>query len=253
MRGLQIAPAVARPVVAARGRRRGKFFDEEQYALNFLNGRLYCNRLSYFRGLEEQNLPERADQHEGLVAWGQPGIFRIEINGHDISNDLAAPASLSSNRLGDFNVLCMHAGYVNETDVRFLDDSSKLRELLLIPDECMKFGQIAVVIKNGPEFLKRVSDTARALSYREAHSLVRYYDPNTFSGFFPEISGAFMKQTRFQQEREYRIAFETGNSGADAVELDIGDIRDIAIRSTINEINKNLKIESNRPSRTERC
>ena len=219
-----------------------KFFEKEKHAADFMAGKLYANKLSYFQSLEEQERAKRGDKHEGIIAWGQPGIVRIEIDGHDISNDLAGPASLSSNRLSEFNVVCMHAGHIRKADSRNLEDLSQIRKQLLIPTECKKFGKFAVVIKNGLEFLNRVKIAAQLKGYRETHGLVKYYDPDTFSGFFPGISGAFMKQEQFRLEREYRIVFETGSIGSDAIVLDIGNLADIAMRSTIDEINRNMKV-----------
>ena len=51
-----------------------------------------------------------------------------------------------------------------------------------------------------------------------------------------------MKQEQFRLEREYRIVFETGSIGTDAIVLDIGNLADIAMRSTIDEINRNMKV-----------
>lgn len=220
-----------------------KFFDNADRAADFMNGRLYANKLSYFQNLEEPDRARRADPHEGIVAWGQPGIIKIEINGHDLSNDFAAPASLSSNRLSEFNVICMHAGYVTNSGTPPLEDLHQIRNRLSIPEECKKFGEIAVVIKNGPEFLNRVKLAAEERRYREAHGLVEYYDPLTFNGFFPGISGAFRKQDKFRSEREYRIVFETGNVGTDPIVLNIGHIGDIAMCSTIDEVNRTMRIE----------
>ena len=112
----------------------------------------------------------------------------------------------------------------------------------MIPNECEKFGQYAVAIRNGPEFLKRVKKTAELHNYRIAHGLVHYYDPATFSGSFPGIMGAFMKQVKFTEEREYRIVFESRVIRPGPLELDIGDITDIAMHTTIKEMNQNLKI-----------
>ena len=220
-----------------------KFFDNADHASDFMNGRLFANKLSYFQNLEEPDRARRGDRHEGIVAWGQPGIIKVEINGHDFSNDLAAPASLSSNRLSEFNVICMHAGYVGNSDTRPLEDLRQIRKRLLIPEVCKKFGQIAVVIKSGPEFLNRVKVAVQLRCYREAHGLVEYYDPLTFNGFFPGISGAFRKQEKFRSEREYRIVFENGSMGTDAIVLDISHIGDIAMCSTIDEINHTMRIE----------
>lgn len=220
-----------------------KFFDNANHAADFMNGRLYANKLSYFQDLEEPDRATRGDPHEGIVAWGQPGVIKIEINGHDLSNDLAAPASLSSNRLGAFNVICMHAGYLTDFGTPLIEDLHQIRKRLSIPEECRKFGDIAVVIKNGPEFLNRVKVAAQRHHYREAHGLVEYYDPLTFNGFFLGISGAFRKQEKFRPEREYRIALETGSVGTGPIILNIGHIGDIAMYSTIDEINRTMRIE----------
>ena len=76
----------------------------------------------------------------------------------------------------------------------------------------------------------------------EVHGLVEYYNPDTFHGTFPGVSGAFMKQDKYSYQREYRIAIETGSTGIFPIVLDIGDISDIAMRSNIREINQNLQI-----------
>ena len=220
-----------------------KFFEKDKYASDFLKGKLYANRLSYFRNLEEPDRVRRSDQHEGIIAWGQPGLIRVEINGHDMSNDLVEPAALSSDRLAAFHVICMHAGHIQSVDGQSFEDVTRIKQRLLIPEECKKFGQTTVVIKNPREFLNRIEAAAQLKSYREAHGLVEYYNSGIFSGFFPGITGAFKKQERFELEREYRIVLETGNIGTDAIVLDIGDIRDIAMRSTIDEINRNMIIQ----------
>ena len=57
---------------------------------------------------------------------------------------------------------------------------------------------------------------------------------------FPGISGAFSKQIQFKSEREFRILFETRNSGNESFILNIGSIRDIATKTTIDEINRSI-------------
>ena len=53
-----------------------------------------------------------------------------------------------------------------------------------------------------------------------------------------------MKQKKFSPQREYRIVFETGTIDDNPIILDIGSIGDIAIRTTINEINQNMEVSS---------
>ncbi|MCY4303348.1 MAG: hypothetical protein OXC62_00955 [Aestuariivita sp.] len=218
-----------------------KFFENESYATDFMKGQLYANKLSYFQRLEESS-NVRGDTHEGIISWQQPEMVKIIINGIDISNDLAGPAFMSSNRLREFNVICMHAGYVeNYTDCS-IEDLEQIRKRLLIPEECKKFGEIAVVITNQVEFFKRIKAKADSCEYGFARSLVEYYDPNIFHGHFHGIMGAFKKQAKFRFEREYRIVFETGSIGDKPIKLDIGDIEDIAMRINIDEINRNMTI-----------
>ena len=217
-----------------------KFFERREYANDFLSGRLYANRLSYFKNIEGAGDTNRGDKYEGTVVWGQPGRIQIKINEHDISNDLAGPASMSLHRLEHFNVLCFYAGYIRNYNSQLTE--AEIKNQLIIPRQCDKFGQYAVVIKDGAEFFKRVKQATNARDYREAHGIVKYYDPDTFHGNFPGISGAFRKQERFSYEQEYRIVIETGIAGTWPLVLDIGDISDITMPSSIQEINQNLQV-----------
>lgn len=209
----------------------------------FINGKLYANKLSYFKRLEEGDSAGRGDEHEGTIAWGQPGKIRIEISGYDISNDLAEPVSLSSNRLDQFNVLCLYAACIRDSGRDQPKNLSEIRDHVQIPEKCNQLGAFAILIRNGPEFMRRIVESAKVYGYREAHGLVKYYDPNTFSGNFLGISGAFMKQDKFRYQSEYRVVFETGNLSDEAVILNIGSISDIAMPTTISEINRSLKVQ----------
>ena len=217
-----------------------KFFETREYANGFMSGRLYANRLSYFKKIEDAGDTHRGDKYEGTVVWGQPGRIQIEINGHDMSNDLAGPASLSLNRLDHFNVVCFYAGYIRNYSPTLTED--EIKNQLIIPRKCEEFGQYAVVIKDNAEFFNRVKRATNAKNYREMHGLVKYYDPDTFHGHFPGISGAFRKQEKFSYEQEYRIVIETGIAGSCPLVLDVGDISDITMLSNIQEINQNLQV-----------
>ena len=219
-----------------------KFFEKEKHAIDFMSGQLYLNKLSFFKGLEDNNSGNRGDKHEGTIVWGQPGKIRIEINGHDMSDDLAGPASLSSNRLDEFNVLCLYAACVRNLTEEIPRDLSEIRNHVLIPKKCEQLGRFAIVIRNGPEFLNRVTSSAKLNSYQEVHGLVKYYDPSSFSGNFPGISGAFMKQEIHRYQSEYRIVLQTGKIGSGALILDIGNISDIAMLTTIPAINRSLEV-----------
>ena len=219
-----------------------KFFEKERYANDFVNGRLYANRLSFFKRIEDDGDAYRRDEHEGTIVWGQPGLAQIEINGLNLSHDLAGPVSLSSDRMDHFNVICLYSGKISNYSQGSKPKISEIRNQLIISTECEQFGQYAVLITDGPEFLNRVKKAAKLKNYREAHGLVEYYNPDTFHGNFPGISGAFMKQDKYRYQREYRFVFETGSSGISPIVLDVGDLSDITMRSNIRDINQNLQV-----------
>ena len=207
-----------------------------------MNGKMYAKKLKYFRRLEEKCEGSRGDEHEGVIAWGQPGKVEFEINGFDMSKDLAEPVSLSSYRLDELNVLCLYTGRIKNAKNGRRTDPDKIRRQLLIHERCKKFGDYVVLLTNGPEFLRRLTIAADNRGIRAAHGPVRYYDPDKFSGSFPGIRGAFMKQSAFEFQQEYRIVFEPRITIPGPLTLEIGDIRDIALRSNIEKINRNMEI-----------
>ena len=44
-----------------------KFFEKEKHAIDFMSGQLYLNKLSFFKGLEDNNSGNRGDKHEGTI------------------------------------------------------------------------------------------------------------------------------------------------------------------------------------------
>ncbi|HIF9375049.1 TPA: hypothetical protein ACX6RV_002942 [Photobacterium damselae] len=48
-----------------------KVFDNKKYADDFMKGKLFANRLSFFKKLEEKAEANRGDRHEGVLSWHQ--------------------------------------------------------------------------------------------------------------------------------------------------------------------------------------
>lgn len=90
-----------------------KIFDEEKYALDFMQGKMFANRLSYFRRLDETQEANRGDKHEAVVSWVQPEDAKLTINGRHITQ-LAGPISIQMNWHEDLNIYCMYAGHSGE-------------------------------------------------------------------------------------------------------------------------------------------
>ena len=113
---------------------------------------------------------------------------------------------------------------------------------LELPDKYFKLGKHAVVITNKSEFIQRIKSSVQKNGYGIEAKLVDYYDPTEFSGHFGE-QAVFKKRIKFQDQREYRFAIDTGIYGDDALRLEIGDIRDIAHSCDVTDVNKGLEIK----------
>ena len=216
-----------------------KFFDNEVYARDFVNGRVYANTLATFKALEGIDDSGRADRHEGTIAWLQPGHGRLEINGMDITDDLAGPTQLQKSWLDYLHVFCLHAAHSGSLDLAKVSNVNieELRRQLIIPDECRALGKHAVVVKDVPEFVRRMEAAAQRKGYRTTRGLVRYYDPESFHGNFRDVESIFHKQDRHSYQREFRFVIDRGLVSASPLILEIGDLRDITQRFDSAELN----------------
>ena len=209
-----------------------KFFDNEVYARDFVNGRIYANTLATFKALEGIDNSGRADRHEGTIAWLQPDQGRLEINGMDITGDLAGPTQLQKNWLDHLHVFWLHAVHSGSLDIANVSNENieELRQQFIIPDECRALGKHAVVVNDVHEFVRRTEASAQDKGYRLARGLVRYYDPESFHGNFRDVESIFHKQDRHSYQREFRFVFDTGLVSDAPLILEIGDISNIARR-----------------------
>ena len=216
-----------------------KFFDNKDHVRDFLSGRIYANTLAKFKRLEGIDGSGRGDRHEGTIAWLQPGQGRLEINGMDITDDLAGPMQLQKSWLNHLHVFCLHAVHSGSLDMAQVShvNIEELRKEFLIPDECRRLGEHAVVVNNVPEFIRRMESAAEVNSYRIARGLVRYYDPESFHGNFRDVESIFHKQERHSYQREFRFVIDDGLLSNAPLILEIGDISDITRRFDFAELN----------------
>ena len=209
----------------------------KEYVEDFLDGKLYCNRVRYFRD-------EGYDEFEG-------GDFlhptTLCINSYTIpEEDLAGPVIIHSNFVSDLNVFCMFAWRVpkvGEDDV-LIDLESQLGSIKTCIDD---FGPYTVLVKNTTEFFRRVG---LAVARRRngvlsgVHGAVRYINPDTFrTNPADSLRTPLFKQQRFAHQKEYRFVFQTGREPAGRLELPIGNIRDIAFCMRTEDIYDNVKVE----------
>ncbi|MYJ13709.1 MAG: hypothetical protein F4078_05310, partial [Acidimicrobiia bacterium] len=241
-----------------------KFLTSDEHAESLVRGMLHAKRLAHHKRreaaeadgrldpLEGAEADGRLDRHEGTSSWMQPGSVELQVNGWNLTPDLAGPVQIQPRDLDRLNVFCVHAGHIDTTPpkgtVASVDD---VRRRLLVPERCLELGEHAVVVKDVPEFMRRFGAAIEREGYRAWTHLVRYYDPSTFHGHFDGIDAVFRKQIKYGYQREYRFAIDTrrtddptpdpDDEASDpkdgALDLDIGDIRDITLRLRSEDLN----------------
>lgn len=219
-----------------------KIFEREEYAKDFIKGNLYSNRLSFFRGYEEEQSANRGDKYEGVVSWYQPDRIQLEINRISIT-DLADPVMVQMNWHDHLNVFCIYAAHTGEFETVSEETLKDFKKQLAIPEDCQNLGKYAVIVTNVSKFIERVKTAVLYKKYGLNAGLVKYYDPTSFNGSFSEKESIFRKRDEFSHQKEYRFIFNTNIPGNDPLILNIGDISDITVQLNTSEINKLLEIK----------
>ena len=216
-----------------------KFYEEARYAADFIEGRLFCKTVAEIKDLEEKTSSGRADKNEGTIAWLQPRQGHLKLDGLDLTNSLSGPVRIQRNWLDHVHLFCVYAADLGNLDLSCLspEDIEKLRQQLLIREGAHKLGEHAVVVKDLPEFIRRVKSAAKAKGYGVAHSSVRYYDPDSFHGSFRDVESLFWKQAQYSGQQEFRFAIWTGEQSSSSMFLKIGDISNITLRFNTAELN----------------
>lgn len=212
-----------------------KVFQEEIHARDFMDGKLFANRLSYFKRIDGSDI--RKDEDEGAVLLPRESAVldltaKNPVTGEVIGSiritgsDLAAPITMRPGWANHINLFCMYAVH-HSCDSKDIAGSKKQ---LTVPKGVLEgFGKHAVVIENTREFFRRVVDGAKQQGYAVKGRLVTYYDAKI--GTPPELSyedAVFAKRNEFRHEQEFRIVINTVTTGDEPVTLYIGSISDIA-------------------------
>ena len=208
-----------------------KMSDSEDFAKAFRGGKLYANRLSYFRKLETGR---RGDPREGVFVFSDKGVLTLTATfpgGSDTiiltEKDFAGPPLLMPDSVSFLNIFCMHMAHCREFTLGSAGPENRVKLDLEIPEACIQeFGRYAVVITHPGEFFARVQRMADLQSWRWRHGPVEYQDPPW--NLMHSIEAAFYKVPDLSYQREYRLAFDINAEDDKAVCLEIGDISDIS-------------------------
>lgn len=223
-----------------------KVFEDKKHADDLLRGRLFVNRLSYFKNIEDND--GRGDKDEGAVPLLLTDDLVITVESENRTTgkttsskltrkNLLAPPILRPNWYDHIHVYCMYAGHTGDfrslTSANVRDFESYLR----LTEDAKKLGRHAIFIRNVTEFIKRVRDAASAQRYELFPKLVEYYDAEVGLDLEPfDIGTIFAKRNYYEHQREFRLAIFTGTPGSDPICLDVGDISDIALYASTSDI-----------------
>ena len=162
-----------------------RFFDKEEYADQFMQGRLRLSRLRYYKRLEATCGDGRGDYAEAPAAWWQKTNLFIEFHDHPELNirpeNLAGPVLFSFESFDNLSILCMTAIHTGEFDLDHQNglisvvegDEEKLKKQLSIDHRCFKLGSFAVMVR-AAEFVLRAKRTIQGLRYNYSSTLVDY-------------------------------------------------------------------------------
>jgi hypothetical protein len=218
-----------------------KIFEKKEYAEDFIKGRLFLNRVSYFKAIEN-NDDKRGDEYEAVYAWLQPNKTKISIGDIEIkSEDIVSPIVIQSQYHDNLHLLCLYASYTDKFQNVSKNNVEEFRKEIKINERCISLGNYAVLILNTQLFFKRFINATKKYNYRVKGQLVKYYDPTTFHGFIKKDT-IFQKQIEYSYQKEFRFAIDTGTKGTNPIMMEIGDLSDIASISSPQEINEMLEI-----------
>jgi len=188
-------------------------------ANDFLDGKLYLNTNKFFGEIDGSDAV-RFDPFDGIDESLQVKELSIAAPGGDWTpiGGIINPVVSRSRESEKLNILCMYA-LSDQRDQPF--DSKNLQ-----------FGNVAVLIRNPIEFIRRVKSAGSALDKQVFHGPVEYVDKLTYDG----VMGPFKKFAELAYQNEFRLVLTNGTGRH--CRLDIGDIRDIAVMGPSKDIPK---------------
>ena len=220
-----------------------KIFEKKEHADDLVRGKLFVNRLSYFKKIEGDD--GRGDEDEGAIMVPIEGsIIELQAKNPLTEKDLAAPPVIRPEWFDHINIYCMYAGHTGDFQYISSDNVEDFKRQLEPREDAEKLGKHAVVLKNGAEFIRRVRIAAEHKGYKVCTGLVRYYDPEVGSPpLRSEIETIFTKRKDFEYQKEFRIAISADSDGCHPIILEIGDIRDIAVYAKTSDIDVNFRLK----------
>ena len=207
-------------------------FGKEEHARNLQAGKFHLRALQWFSSREAAD--HQKDVNEGAALWLNPNESQLLINGHKFT---AEGGTLNASLFFDGpqpHVFCASVIHRKEP----------IREDRKVFDDRMKeFGESFLVILNITKFyarIKKALDSLKGKGVIESFYFgdVLYFDEMAYDG---EV-GAFRKSTKFQWQKEWRLAVKVRNPN-ESFEFQTESLQDISslgkTKDLINRIDPN--------------
>ncbi len=228
-----------------------KVFSKKRYAEEFLQGKLYANRLAEFKRIDDDLA--RGDEYEGGVMIN-PDRVTVAIQNQDQETGESREVVLEGQHFGSsikmklpyfdyLNLFCMYGVSLNGLDLT-PENTGAIKDRISLSEKFRGLGNYVVVVTNATKFINRVVVAANRKKYGLEFDFVTYYDPEVGTTLIPQSTETiFAKRQEFAWQEEFRFAFNTFTLRNEAVVLDIGRIDDIAFLGDTSEmINPSLLI-----------
>jgi hypothetical protein len=187
-------------------------------------GRIYCNTIKYFTEIEDNKVRGDIDENCGWIDY--LGDSTLSMKPVDTPNAEPLVFQASGTRIkqhfdaSGYNLFCMYLLVV---------DSSFPNGFEPFNDRCKEFGSHLLLVKDSPEFMKRIEAKLAALGYGYERTIVSYSDLSQYSGG----KSYFMKDSSYSYQNEYRFIIKSNKD--EPLILDIGSIEDIAVMIHAND------------------
>lgn len=213
----------------------------------FKRGKIRFRNVTYYSNLETQGQTHH-DSDEQVAAVLQAEQIKLHFKTPsqtvEISaeNGLVGQVVIRSKR--PRMVCCMHAIHTGEwTNREFTEkELPEFRAFLDVPTRMAAYGDHVWWVTNADQFRARLFAAAERDKFRLRSKLVRYVDFQTVHGNIPERLQAFVKSSKFADEREYRIELRSSKILSDPFEWDVGDLSDVSSIVSLKKFRKTFKI-----------
>ena len=207
-----------------------KAFRQENWAEEFLDGYLYCNTLRFYREWEDERL---RDEKEGVIVIPGAKIDNLRFGELEIPRGDLISLSYRPRMMDYVHTFCMYCWappWVSDKEL-FVDKETQLGSIRTL--EAYN-GPYTVVLRDTSEFFRRLTESVEhpdSKVHRAKGSVVKYEPMLSLPSTLEEtLQAAFHKDSKYVGEQEFRLAFLLDHKQQGAFRLNVGSIRDIAVR-----------------------